>query len=182
MSVKVSSALAVTLALILMLASWGGADAQGPGTAAPPEPRQERSAVPDTSDAPDISFISSPSATCYRPRLHSDVCYLNWDLLYVEAASAQYLISMTLTIDGQARANYQGFFQSAMYVPSTSHGNGFQVSCGAPGVDGVADMGHVYSWTLKARETGGLKAANYGAVTCPASTLVHTFLPLIRRQ
>ena len=182
MSVKMSSALAVTLALILALAGWGSAAAQGPGTGVPPEPRQERSGAVDTSGTPDISFISSPSATCYRPGWRSDVCYISWDYLSVEAASAQYIISMTLTIDGQARAHYQGFFQSAMYVPSTSHGNGFQVACGAPGVDGVADMGHVYSWTLKARETGGLKAANYGAVTCPASTLLHTFLPLIRRQ
>lgn len=182
MSVKMSSALAVTLALILVLASWGGAAAQGSGATPMLEPRQERSSAPDTPGTPDISFITSPSATCYRPRLHSDVCYINWDYLYVEAASTQHIISMTLTIDGQARANYQGFFQSSMYVPATSQGTGFQVSCGAAGVDGVADMGHVYSWTLRARETGGLKAANYGAVTCPANNLVHTFLPLVQRR
>jgi hypothetical protein len=182
MSVKVSSALGVTVALIFVLASWGGAAAQGSGSSPLPEPRQERSNAADAAGTPDISFIDSPSATCYRSGLHSDTCYVNWYSLYVATVSSQYMISMTLTIDGQIRANYQGFFQSAINVSPLSHGDGFQVPCGPIGVDGMPNMGHVYSWTLKARDTAGFKAANYGSVVCPASTLVRSFLPLVQRR
>ena len=182
MFAKMSSTLVVMLTLILALASWGGAAAQGSDTGTLPEPHQERSNAPDAAGTPDISFIDSPSATCYRSGLHSDTCYVNWYSLYVATASSQYMISMTLTIDGQIRANYQGFFQSAINVSPLSQGNGFQVPCGPLGVDGMPNMGHVYSWTLKARDTAGLKAANYGSVTCPASTLVHSLLPLLQRR
>jgi hypothetical protein len=130
----------------------------------PPEPRLN----PDT---PDISFIDSPTATCYKPQQHKDACYIDWAYLYVTASSSQYIISMTVSIDNRMRAYHSGFFQTYMYVPGEFASPGYRVPCGTLGSGGNPQLGKAYSYTIRARETGGLKAANYGTVYCPADVV-----------
>lgn len=133
--------------------------------------------------APDISFIDSPGATCYVAAKGTGACYIQWSYLYVEAASSQYMISMTVAIDDRMRAYHAGFFQTAIYIPGDMFDPGFRVDCGdrAPGGAGAAGFGNTYRYTLRARDTAGLTAANYGTVTCPAD-VARTFLPMIRKR
>jgi hypothetical protein len=127
-------------------------------------------AISGTADAPTISFIDSPSATCYQPVPSAGMCYVTWNYLYVNASTSQYIISMTVNIDGAFRAYHSGFFQTAMYIPGDLYGPGFLVTCGLPGSGGNPNLGMAHSYTVRARETGGLTAANYGSVYCPAFT------------
>jgi hypothetical protein len=140
--------------------------------------RREKDGDPS---AVDISFIDSPSATCYRPIEHTNTCYIQWSYLYVTASSSQYIISMTVSISNQIRAYYSGFFQSSMYIPGDMQTPGFRVSCGEPGSGGNADLGRAYPYTIRARETGGLKSANYGTVYCPADT-IRLYLPIMNHR
>ena len=128
-------------------------------------------------EQPQISFIDSPSATCVRPVADTGHCYIEWNYLNVSASSGQYVISMTVEIDDRVRAYHSGFFQTSMFIPGDLYGDGFQVTCGRPDADG---WGKTYAYTLRARETGGLSAANYGSVTCPGDE-VKVFMPLILR-
>jgi hypothetical protein len=127
-------------------------------------------------EQPTISFIDSPSATCYQPDSSRNTCYIEWSYLYVTASASQYIISMTVSIDNRLAAYHSGFFQTSMYIPSDMVGRGFKVACGLRNASG---LGNSYAYTLRARETGGLSAANYGSVTCPGVYLVHA--PIIRR-
>jgi hypothetical protein len=129
--------------------------------------------------APNISAISSPSATCSRPTPGSGACYIQWDYLYVTAASSSYVISMTVSINNQIRAYHSGFFQTYMYIPSDMTANGYQVVCGFP--QNSAGFGNSYSYTIRARDSSGLTAANYGSVTCP-SDIARLYLPLIQNN
>jgi hypothetical protein len=127
-------------------------------------------------EQPAISFIDSPSATCDRPDSSRDTCYIEWNYLYVSASSSQYIISMTVSIDNRLVAYHSGFFQTSMYIPNDMVGHGFKVACGPRHANG---LGNSYAYTVRASETGGLSAANYGSVTCPGVYL--NFLPVIRR-
>jgi hypothetical protein len=142
------------------------------------EPRREISGEPES---PAISFIDSPTATCYRPVASTGACYISWNYLYVTASSGQYIISMTVTIDGRLRAYHSGFFQSYMYVPWEMYNRGYKITCGLPGASGITGLGNTYSYVIRARETGGLSAANYGSVACPAD-VVNVFSPLIMKR
>jgi hypothetical protein len=177
--------LAAAALLTLMFVAVGTAQAPQsetevqPASAETPPPQREREADPN---APAISFIDSPTATCYRPAAEtSDACYIEWPYLYVTASASQYIISMTLEIDGRKRAYYSGFFQTSMYAPGEMYLPGFKVSCGVPGSNPDPRLGKSYSYTIRARETGGLSAANYGSVTCPAGPR-KIFLPLAVRR
>ena len=117
--------------------------------------------------SPTSSFIDSPSPTCSLPKPGTNVCYIDWSYIYVAASSGQYIITSTITLDGGVRAYVGGFFQSYMYLPGTMLAPGFQVPCGTPGTGELSDWGASYAYTIRARETGGLSAANYGTVTCP---------------
>ena len=118
-------------------------------------------------DAPDISFIDSPTVACYQPDPAEDACYINWYYMSVDA-SPNYLVAMTVTIDTiGVVSRYHGFFQNSMYVPFSMQDRGFKVACGAPGAGGQADLGNAYSWTIRARDSANLSAANYGTVYCP---------------
>jgi len=140
--------------------------------------RQERDARPD---APAISFIDSQTPACLLLDYQKDVCQIQFNYLYVTAASSQYIISMSVRIDDRIRAYYSGFFQTYMYVPADMNGKGFTVRCGLPGSGGNPYLGKGYSYTIRARETGGLGAANYGTVYCPAGPrMLH--LPLVRKN
>ncbi|TFG72189.1 MAG: hypothetical protein E4H27_03125 [Anaerolineales bacterium] len=131
--------------------------------------------------SPTISFIDSPSATCYNPVAGTGACYISWNYLYVTAASSQYVISMTVSIDNHIRAYHSGFFQTTMYIPYDMTAPGFLVTCGTKGSGGNPKLGNAYSYTIRARETSGLSAANYGSVTCPADT-IKLYLPMIQRR
>jgi hypothetical protein len=127
-------------------------------------------------EQPAISFIDSPSATCSQPESSRNTCYIQWNYLYVTASTSQYIISLTVSIDNRLVAYHAGFFQTYMYIPNDMHGAGFKVACGPRQANG---LGNSYAYTLRARETGGLGAANYGSVTCPGVYLL--YLPNVRR-
>jgi hypothetical protein len=135
--------------------------------------------VSGTIESPAISYINSPTPTCSRPAAGTNVCYVDWSYMSVNATPGQYMISMTVMINDRLRAYHQGFFQNAMYVPSDMMGRGFRVPCGVPGASGVPNMGNTYSYAIRAMETGGLSAANYGSVTCPADIVSITNLSLL---
>lgn len=127
--------------------------------------------VPSEGNAPqqpNISFIDSPSATCYQPDAKQDVCYVNWYYMSVNAAP-NYIITMTAIINNIGTvAHVQGFFQTSMYVPYNMMERGFKVSCGAPGAGGNPALGNAYAYTIRARDSANLSSANYGTVYCPA--------------
>lgn len=117
---------------------------------------------------PNISFIDSPSATCYQPDPARNECYLTWYYLSVNA-SPNYMITMTLSLnDSGPLAHTQGFFQTSMYVPYNMLGNGFKVACGSLGAGGKPKLGNAYGYNIRARDSDGLGAANYGTAYCPA--------------
>ena len=150
----------------------------------PPYPigveQRDREAGADP-QSPNISFIESPSPMCYRQAESTGACYIQWRYLSVTAASGSNVISMTVAIDGHVRAYHSGFFQAAMYIPGEMTAPGYRVTCGAEGSSGIEGWGRTYAYTIRARETGGLSAANYGTVTCPADT-VRVFLPSTLRH
>jgi hypothetical protein len=148
--------------------------------AATPSPDLPYREISGDIESPNISFIDSPSPTCSRPTASTGACYIQWDYLAVSAASGSYIISMTVAIDNQMRAYHSGFFQTSMYIPAEMTAPGYQVTCGTPGSGGTPEWGHIYAYTIRARETSGLSAANYGSVTCPADT-VRVFLPAIQK-
>jgi len=119
---------------------------------------------------PSISFIDSPTATCYQPDPGVDACYLNWYYMSV-SANPNYMITMTLTLNDLGPvAHMQGFFQTSMYAPYNMLGRGFKVACGAPGAGGNPQLGNAYAYTIRARDSAGLGAANYGTTYCPSYT------------
>jgi hypothetical protein len=181
MMTRVRKAVALTSVFLLVSATLGGAGvpasgARGLGEAGPV--RQSLSTRPKT---PSISLLETRKPTCYRPELGSNACFVNWGSTTVSTSAPRTIVSMTLTIDGQMRANYQGFFQDAMEVMPGFHGAGFQVPCGPASVDGVVGMGHRYDWALRARDSQGLQTSSSGALTCPALDPIHVFLPMVRR-
>jgi len=127
--------------------------------------------------SPDVSVIDSPTPSCFLPRMNTGECYLTWYYMYADA-SPSYMISMTVSIDDVPRARYNGFFQTSMYVPTELMN--FKVHCGAPGSGGNPDMGASHTYTLRARDSGGLTSQNSGTLLCPAD-LGRTFLPVVRR-
>jgi hypothetical protein len=121
----------------------------------------------DGSEQPNIGFIDSPSATCYQPDQAVNECYLDWYYLAVDA-SPNYMITMTLNLNASGPlAHTQGFFQTSMYVPYNMLGDGFKVACGPLGAGGNPQLGNAYAYTIRARDSAGLKSANYGTVYCP---------------
>jgi hypothetical protein len=153
------------------------ADAAVSATAGEKPPRGE---ISRTVDSPAISFIDSPAPTCYRPAAGTGTCYITWSYLNVTASSGQYIISTTVSINDDLRAYYAGFFQTSMYIPGDMTAPGFKMTCGMPGSGGIADLGNSYNYVIRSRETGGLAAANYGSVFCPADVIT-VYLPLTRR-
>ncbi len=129
-------------------------------------------------ESPTISFIDSPSATCYLPTPGTGSCYIQWNYMYVTAASGSYIISATISIDNRLRAYHAGFFQTAMYIPGDMMDPGFRVTCGELGSGGNPLLGKMYAYTIRARETTGNSSANYGSVTCPAD-LARIYLPVL---
>ena len=113
--------------------------------------REVTSSGPLAPDAPTISFIDSPTATCYQPVPGSNDCLISWYSLYVDA-SPSYMVAMTVTLNTIGTvARVNGFFQTSMYVPNAQFGRGFQVACGAPGSAGAGPrLGNAYGYTIQA--------------------------------
>jgi hypothetical protein len=132
-------------------------------------------------ESPTISFISNPSATCSLPAPGTGACYIQWEYLNVTAASSSYIISMTVQIEDRVRAYHSGFFQNSMYIPAQMTAPGYKVVCGEPNPAGPPGLGNSYNYTIRARDSDGLSAANYGTVTCPAD-VVRLFLPVIQKR
>jgi hypothetical protein len=125
--------------------------------------------VGNSPEAPDISFIDSPTSTCYHPDFRQDTCYLNWYYLSVDAGSPNYMIAMTVTLNTIGTiARFNGFFQQSMYAPFNMFGDGFKVACGPLGAGGSPTLGNAYSWTIRAKASDNLSSANYGTTYCPA--------------
>ncbi|MCI0521814.1 MAG: hypothetical protein L0Z70_16335 [Chloroflexi bacterium] len=119
---------------------------------------------------PEIGFIDSPTAACVQPDPAKNDCYINWYYLSVDAAP-NYMISMTVALNEFGFvANYNGFFQTSMYAPYNMNPQGYKVVCGALGAGGHPALGKAYGYTIRARDSAGLKSANYGTVYCPAYT------------
>jgi hypothetical protein len=116
-------------------------------------------------DSPDISTIDNPTPSCMLPKRGTDICYLSWPYLSVNA-DTNYMITMTVGIDGKSRARFNGFFQNSMYVPSEMLS--FRVACGVAGTGGDPDWGLSHSYVIRARDSAGLKSSNTGTVYCPA--------------
>ena len=118
-----------------------------------------------------ISFIESPTATCYQPNPNVDSCFINWYYLSV-TSDPNYMVSLEVTLDDFGKVSRsQGFFQTSMYIPFSMLGNGFQVTCGAQvdrGNPDLVGLGNSYLYTIRAKDTAALSSANYGTVYCPA--------------
>ncbi len=124
--------------------------------------------VPADDRAARISFIDSPTVTCYQPNPALNQCFINWYSTSV-SASPNYIIEMKITINLYGVVAYhQGFFQTSMYVPYNMRDRGFRVPCGSLGDGGKEDLGAVYAWTIWARDSADLKSTNYGSTYCPA--------------
>lgn len=126
-----------------------------------------------------ISFIDSPSPTCYRPDAGTNACFIEWSYLSAIASSGAYLLTMTVSIDDRMRAYHSGFFQDEMFIPAGMTAPGYRVACGPPGRS-PGGMGNSYGFVIRARESTGLGASNHGTVTCPGD-VPRLYLPLVRR-
>lgn len=125
-------------------------------------------------EAPEFTFFEVQTPSCYRARELSQICYVEWSYFYVEAGASQYLHRLRLEIGGRVRANFQGFFQTGMYVPAEMYSPGFAVACGQPGAGGDPRLGNQHSWVVRAEETGGGIATNSGSIFCPATLYIFT--------
>ncbi len=171
--------LTTLMVIILVRVTLGSPAAQQP-VAEPVEPGMPTPSFAEGVESPTITSIDSPSATCYLPAPGSGACYIEWNYLYVAAGSGAYVISMTVAIDGRLRAYHSGFFQSSFYIPADMTRPGYKVTCGWPGSGAAAVWGNTYSYVIRARDTAGLSAANYGSVSCPAD-IVKVYLPVLQR-
>lgn len=126
--------------------------------------------------SPNIGFIDSPSAICFQPDPSQDVCQVNWYYLSVDA-TPNYVVSMWVLLGTKVIMKQTGFFQTSAYIPGANLGLGFKVQCGPP-VDDTSycsgppctplKVGNTYSYTVRAKDSANLTAANYGSFSCPA--------------
>ena len=122
----------------------------------------------DPSNQPLIGFIDSPTAACVQPDSAKNECFINWYYMSV-SADPNYMITMTVQLnDFGFVGRYNGFFQTSMYVPYNMNPQGYKVSCGSLGDGGDPKWGKAYGYTIRARDSANLGAANYGTVYCPA--------------
>ena len=171
---RISLVFLVILAGLLM--AWGVVRAiQGPDgmlSANAPEVAADHRVI----DSPDISFIDSPTAACV---LSNNQCFVTWTYLYV-SADPSYIISSTVQIDNINRGYFSGFFQTSMYVPTEMLR--FQVACAQPLPRQAIQPTLAHSYTIRSRDSAGLKSANYGTVFCPAFFPKRYFMPVIFKR
>ena len=116
--------------------------------------------------SPEIGFIISDNPGCYQPDPAVDRCLISFSRLAVDA-SPNYMVTLTLEINGRFIARYGGFFQTGMDLGGTPLGQGIKVPCGKRNEGGVPTMGRKYTYTLRAEDSATLKSANYGTLWCP---------------
>jgi hypothetical protein len=171
-----------------MLLAWAAARAMPAALAARVAVTNQQITAPTplpdqpVTHAPAISSIDAPTPACVLPRPGTDACYIVWSYL-LATANPSYIISMTVEIDEQPRGRYQGFFQTAMYVPTEMLS--FRVSCGVPGSSEVVGTGEDpnnwglrHSYAVRGRDSAGMRTANYGSVVCPADQVALAALSL----
>jgi hypothetical protein len=166
----------VTLAAFLFATQ----SAAAPFRQGSPTPERPVRMPPPPARSPELNYQFPPSPTCYNPVRGTGACYIRWDYFYYEAASSQYILTMTITIDDKIRAYHSGFFQTYLYINDRYYGKGFEVSCGRQGAAGEPGMGAEYGYIFQARETGGVSSYDAGKVLCPADE-AHVYLPAVIR-
>ncbi len=93
--------------------------------------------------APSISFIDSPTVTCYQPDPGQDACYINWYYMSVDA-NPNYMVAMTVTINTIGIVSrIHGFFQTSMYVPHTMLDRGVK-----SGMRRLGGLEATHSWEM----------------------------------
>jgi hypothetical protein len=115
---------------------------------------------------PAISFIESPSDTCYKPDPTQDACCTNWYYNSVSASPDYNYHDADHQLGGH-RGQDLGVFPGVGACPVQQLGEGFKVLCGALGSGGNPDLGATHAWTIRVRDSAGLSSANYGTVYCP---------------
>lgn len=115
---------------------------------------------------PAIGFIDSPNAYCSQPDPAQDICYINWGTIYVDAAP-NYMVDLSIQINGRYVARNRGFFQTSMTIPATMNDRGFKVACGIKGAGGDPDWGNAYPWVIAATDSAQLTSRNFGTAICP---------------
>ncbi len=119
-------------------------------------------------ESPALSRLATQMPFCYQPDPAEDVCYINFRQNSVQAGTDKSMFGMTVTIAGEVRVLYRGFFDSSLNAVYGMHGDGFKVQCGAPGEGGVPSMGASYRLYIIAEENAtGVKSANSGTIRCP---------------
>jgi len=157
---------AMLIGMAASAATWAASDAE-PSSIQRQQPAEEAS--------PRISVIQSPTPSCHYSSEIYDRCLINWEFHSVNAGAGASMLRLTIEIDGRLRAVHAGFFQSSMTVPGDMHGEGFAVPCGDLGAGGDPDLGNAYSYVIRAQDSTGLTAANFGTVRCPASPPAELF-------
>ncbi len=143
----------------------------------PPPDRQRTVAGGQEATLPAISFIDSPTATCYQSQVGE--CFINWGSLFVNA-SPSYMIYFTVTIDNRVRALYSGFFQTSLTILPAMHGAGFKVPCGGQSEAVSPPTGRLHTWQAAAQASDGGRSVNNGSVICPPT--LTAYLPLVLRN
>ena len=154
MSKSIGSIMSVFTLLAVTLILVPDVQAQSPGQPIKPgmvtKASQEQNIREISPSQPDntpqqvnISFIDSPTSTCYQPDRTQDICYFNWYYLSVNA-SPDYIRYMNVTINAIGLvARLDGFFQTSMYAPYNLFDRGFKVACGAAGSGGNPAFGEL---------------------------------------
>lgn len=150
--------LTALLTVVALFASLSVAHAQEPAESAPSAP-QGSEEIPQ-----DIS--------CIQPVAEQNVCYINARELNWSVFEGKLVVSLTLGLqsdpteeDDRVLGMYTVWNNSdtALSIPNTQNGMGFQVACGEPATPGSL-LGSPYRLTIKTN--AGNKF--YGYVTCPA--------------
>ena len=82
------------LVALLLISSLGALFARDTSAAQPAPPVATPARVAgDAQRSPAISFIQSPSPTCYVAAPGSGACYIQWHYLYVEATPGSNIIA-----------------------------------------------------------------------------------------
>lgn len=116
-----------------------------------------------------LGFIATESPHCIQLDPAVDACYINFQFNGV--SSDQYVTEFTVAVNGLIALRAYGFFQGAFSLPRNSLGDlGVRVACGRTGASGDVDplVGLRHPFTIRARDSAGLNAANYGVIGCPA--------------
>lgn len=115
-----------------------------------------------------IGFIASDGPSCTQPNPAVNSCLVNFQRLRVDGG-ANYMIWMTVELNDRLVGKFRGFFQNVLDV-ANPFGPGIKVPCGPIGSGTDLDLGpggRRYNFTIRAKDSAGLTATNYGTIWCP---------------